>query len=283
VGFARQAGRAVGAVGADGERRRAAHLASLEPPCALVGGHTAEGRELALGFAVNGHTRPDGKFLSKAGMRPGCVVLVRRADERWHLGLTASARCSDALVLTKRLGTGVLLAGHMRVRAKGAWVARATRQMLVSNQRAGQVFLAFAASSCTDVTGFGLAGHLVEMVRATLRGGGAQVVACLDLRAVPALEGALELFCLGVQSSLQRENEKALGLVKQLGPGAALVLKLLCDPQTAGGLLASVRAEVADECVLALRRAGYEDACVVGRVREGALAGGELIEASSAA
>ena len=109
-----------------------------EEGCALAGGHTCEGKEASLGFAVTG-VLPPNVLLRKGGMRAG-----------------------DALLLTKPLGTGTILAAEMRNRARGPWVAGALASMSVSNGAAAKVLAAADASACTDVTGFGLLGHLFE-------------------------------------------------------------------------------------------------------------------------
>jgi selenide,water dikinase len=208
-----------------------------EAGCALVGGHTSEGAELALGFAVNGLVARDA-FLRKGGLRPG-----------------------DALVLTKPIGTGTLLAADMRGLARARWVQAAIRHMCLSNRRAAAVLGAHGAGAATDVTGFGLLGHLVEMTRA------GEVDARLDLGRVPVLEGAREGVSRGVFSSLQAQNVRLRRAVRDLDRAQALSLyPLLFDPQTAGGLLAGVPAARAAECVAALRTAGYAHAAVIGRV-----------------
>src|SRR3989304_6151741 len=131
-----------------------------EAGVALVGGHTGEALELALGFAVGGLARPD-QLLRKEGLRPG-----------------------DRLVLTKAIGTGTLFAAEMRGKAKGRWIESAIASMLQSNAHAVAVLRAHGVSACTDVTGFGLLGHLLEMTKAS------RVVAELDLNTVPLLPGA---------------------------------------------------------------------------------------------
>ena len=206
--------------------------------CSLVGGHTCEGKELSLGFAVNGHAAL-AAAKTKGGMRTG-----------------------DVLILTKPVGTGTLFAAEMRGKAQGRWVAAALQTMLTSNGTAASVLVEHGATACTDVTGFGLAGHLVEMSQAS----GLQCA--LSLGAVPMLPGAIDLVAGGVFSSLQPSNARARhalvcdedDLVND--PRYAL----LFDPQTAGGLLATVNVGVADACVAALKRAGYKDAAAIGRV-----------------
>lgn len=207
--------------------------------CALVGGHTCEGAELALGFAING-VAPDA-LLSKKGVRPG-----------------------DALILTKALGTGAVFAGDMRALAPADAVAGALASMTASNKRAADILTARGCTACTDVTGFGFLGHLAEMCRAA---GGASVE--VELGKVPLLAGALPLAEAGVFSSLQGENLRAKRAVANHAAAAergGAAYALLYDPQTAGGLLASVPAAEAKAAVAALREAGYASAAAVGSV-----------------
>ena len=208
-----------------------------EAECALVGGHTSEGAELSLGFAVNGLVERDAA-LRKGSLRPG-----------------------DALVLTKPIGTGSLLAAHMRGKAKGRWVTAALAHMAQSNRTAALILRAHGARAATDITGFGLLGHLVEMVRA----GG--VDAALWLRQVPLLDGLTETMAAGIFSSLQPQNVRLRRAIRNLEAAAAHPLyPALFDPQTAGGLLASVPRERAQACVEALRTSGYGSAAIVGAV-----------------
>ncbi len=196
----------------------------------LVGGHSAEGAELGLGFAVTG--RPQGRVLSKAGLRPG-----------------------DRLILSKPLGTGIVLAGEMRGLAPARVFAGAVATMLQSAAAAAAAFAAHGAAACTDVTGFGLVGHLVEMLAAS------GVDARLDPARIPALDGAFELVAAGVASSLHPDNLAGLAAVADADPEAPLA-RLLIDPQTAGGLIAGIPAEQADACLERLRRAGYRAAAI---------------------
>lgn len=213
---------------------RGANEVLAECGCTLVGGHSAEGAELALGFAVNGLAARDGAVLRKAGLRPG-----------------------DALVLTRPLGTGTLLAADMRGRAKGRWVAAAVAHMQRTNRAGAAVLRAHGAVAATDVTGFGLAGHLLEMLRAS------GLDAELWAERVPLLDGALETAAMGLLSSLHPANER-LGDAVQGEPGPRR--DLLFDPQTSGGLLAGVAQGQAAACVAALHEAGDLAAAVVGRV-----------------
>jgi selenide,water dikinase len=212
--------------------------------CTLIGGHSGEGTELALGFAVNGLVDVDDQgrmtgVLRKGGMQPG-----------------------DVLLLTKPLGTGALFAAHGRAAAKGRWVQAALQSMAQSNQTAAQTLRAFGATACTDLTGFGLIGHTVEMARPS----GVQLV--LDAAALPLLDGALECVQQGLLSSLHGANARQQHVVQNAAQAMAHPLwPMLVDPQTAGGLLASVPAAQAYACLAALRAQGYAQACAIGHVR----------------
>jgi selenide,water dikinase len=213
-------------------------LAVLHPSGAvLAGGHSSEGAELAFGLTVNGLVDPDAIW-RKGGMRPG-----------------------DALVLTKPLGTGTLFAADMRRKAKGRWIEDAITSMCLSNQAGGEGLRRFKASACTDVTGFGLLGHLLEMTRAS------EVDVVLEVEALPLLDGAAETVAAGILSSLQPQNLRLRRGVADLERAARHPhFPLLFDPQTAGGLLASVPAEQAEACVEELHRLGYPAAVIIGRV-----------------
>ena len=210
-----------------------------EAGCALVGGHTSEGAELALGFAINGLiTRA--AALRKGGLRPG-----------------------DALILTKPIGTGTLLAADMRGKAKARWVMAAIAHMIQSNGQAADILRRHGVHAATDVTGFGLIGHLVEMVRAS------NVDMTVAIDRVPLLDGARETVALGIFSSMQPQNVRLRRAVRELDTVAQHPrYPLLFDPQTSGGLLAAVPLGEAERCVAALRAAGYAGADVIGLVSE---------------
>jgi selenide, water dikinase len=198
--------------------------------CALIGGHSATAAEPAMGLAVSGLGDPR-KLVGKSGLRVG-----------------------DALVLTKPLGTGIVLAGHMRGAAHLRWLLSAIEAMRASNATASHVLLGHGATACTDVSGCGLAGHLLDMLRAS------GVAAVLWPNAVPALPGALELAGVGIASPTASQNAFALA-----GGGADPHSALLIDPQTSGGLLAGVPPRKAAMCLSALHDAGLR-AAVIGEV-----------------
>ena len=193
----------------------------------IVGGHTALGAELSVGFTVTGlaPARP----LGQSGARPG-----------------------DALILTKALGTGVILAAEMAMWARGGDVAAALAAM-ARPQGAAARLLSPHARAMTDVTGFGLAGHLMGLLEAS------DCAARLDLGALPVLDGALDLLAQRVRSTLHAANaalRPAVTLPEDLRA------ELLFDPQTAGGLLAAVPADQAPGLVAALRQDGFPAAAI---------------------
>jgi selenide,water dikinase len=204
--------------------------------CALVGGHSNEAAEPALGFTVTGLADPS-TLLRKSGLQPG-----------------------DALLLTKPLGTGIILAGHMHGLARAAWLQSAIASMQASNAVASQLLREFGATACTNITDLGLAGHLMEMLQAS------GVAAALWVDALPVLPGALELAAQGVESTLAPQNRRVLS-----GAGTGARTALLFDPQTSGGLLAGVPANKAEACVAALHQ-HHVAAVVVGMVEAGDVA-----------
>jgi selenide,water dikinase len=210
-----------------------------EAGCALVGGHSGEGSELALGFAINGLIDEGlAGVMCKGGMRSG-----------------------DLLILSKPIGTGTLFAAHARLQAKGRWIDEALASMDRSNRLAARCLREYGATACTDLTGFGLLGHLVEMTRAS------RVDAEIDLAALPVLDGAAETSAAGILSSLQPANLRLRRALRDQEPARSHPnYALLFDPQTAGGLLASVPAERTSACIAALRSLGYQKAVGIGRV-----------------
>jgi selenide, water dikinase len=204
----------------------------------LLGGHSGEGAELAIGFSVTGII--DEEDLARRRMLvPG-----------------------QALILTKPLGTGALFAADMRHQALGRWIDAAVAMMRQSNYGAAKCLRKHGATGCTDITGFGLVGHLLALLRKTGLG------ADIELNKLPLLEGALDCVEAGIFSSLQPQN---LGRRQQItaadGARRHQTWPLLFDPQTSGGLLAAVPVENALACVAALGELGYGQATIVGRTR----------------
>jgi selenide,water dikinase len=201
---------------------------------ALVGGHSSEGIDLSLGLSVAGEVAPD-NILRKGGLAAG-----------------------NALILTRPLGTGILFAAAMRGLAAAASVDHALAEMRRSNRRAAEILQRHGATAMTDVSGFGLIGHLGEMLTAS--GADAE----LDLPAVPLYAEAIAKARDGVASTLLAENLAQLPLLR--GEIDAATKAVLFDPQTSGGLLAGVPAEAAADCVAALRSARHVHAAIIGRI-----------------
>ncbi|WP_225030104.1 selenide, water dikinase SelD [Xinfangfangia pollutisoli] len=206
----------------------------------LVGGHTTQGDELVIGFSLTGL---GDRVVTKAGARPG-----------------------DAVLLTKALGSGTVLAAEMaRAGAPGLILGEAYAACLAQMARPlapASAILAPWAHAMTDVTGFGLAGHLMEILRAS------GVAAEIDLGEVPLLPGAETLAAQGQGSSLAPTNRAALGWAVDLPPGPRA--DLLFDPQTCGGLLACVPEDRAEALLAALHAAGDSVAARIGTITEGA-------------
>ena len=204
----------------------------------VVGGHSTEGAELTIGFTVTG-TAP--RAIGKGGARPG-----------------------DALILTKPLGSGTILAAEMALAdlpglMLGEVWAACIEQMSRAQASAAAI-LAPEARAMTDVTGFGLAGHLLEMLDAS------GCSATLGLHDIPLMPGAVELARAGHGSSLHPANLAAVSW-RMTAPDDPRAL-LLTDPQTAGGLLASVPADRAAALLEALKAAGHT-AALIGRIEAG--------------
>ncbi|UJP05551.1 MAG: selenide, water dikinase SelD [Nitrosomonas sp.] len=197
---------------------------------ALIGGHSGEGPEIAVGLTVNG-TLTAGAAFTKVGLQPG-----------------------DSLILTKPVGSGVLLAANMSAQCQGDWLDHAVEWMLQSNRNAAAILRAHNIRSCTDVTGFGLLGHLQEMLLASRCG------ATVSLDAVPVMDGAQHCSAQGIRSTLYPHNRKASRC--QTYQGSHPSYPLLFDPQTAGGLLAGVPAMQVRSCLQQLCAAGYSAACI---------------------
>ena len=213
------------------EMMTAAHGVMSDAGAAIVGGHTSLGDTLTIGFTVTGLTDDP---ITLAGAKPG-----------------------DALILTKPLGSGILMAAEMAGKAQGADVVSALDLMCAGQARASQIL--GGAHAMTDVTGFGLLGHVAGLCEAS--GVGAKIV----LADVPLMQGALALAAGGMRSSLYADNVQGAGPIA--GPKDA-AFDLLYDPQTAGGLLAAVPKDAAQRLVSDLKAAGYPEAAIIGTVTQ---------------
>ena len=209
----------------------------------LAGGHTIRDPEPKYGLAVIGVAAPD-RLLRKGGARPG-----------------------DVLVLTKALGTGLLVSGRRRGRTSDAHLGAAVDSMRRLNRAAAEVLVDQGIRAATDVTGFGLLGHGLEMARAS----GTRFV--FDAAALPILEGARELAAAGIETGGAAHNRRfvapALTVAEAVPPE---LVTLAHDPQTSGGLLAAVPPGELRAMEAALQPAGVPW-WVVGRVEASHAAG----------
>ena len=201
---------------------------------ALVGGHTTQGSELAFGLTCNGLADP-AQLWRKGGMQP-----------------------NQALILTKPLGTGTLFAAEMQLKAKGCWIEVAIASMRLSNQAAVACLRHYGTTACTDVTGFGLLGHLLELLKASELG------AKIDLEALPLIAGAEVTLRQGIFSSLHPQNARYSSQIRSLAASQHPIFPILFDPQTSGGLLAALPSAAAPACLTALKAAGYSQSAIIG-------------------
>ena len=207
----------------------------------VVGGHSIDTPEPIYGLVVVGLVHPD-KVLKNANARSG-----------------------DALILTKGLGVGIFSAamkkGELDSAGYAAMVASTTKLNTIGTELADIE----AVHAVTDVTGFGLLGHLLEMCR------GAGLSATLDARSVPTLPGAAALAQAGYATGAGARNWSSYGANVHLPEGTPdWARALLCDPQTSGGLLVAVRADRASDIVDRCKAAGFADATLIGVIRDGA-------------
>ena len=206
----------------------------------LAGGHTIRDAEPKYGLAVVGAAHPD-RLFRKGGAEPG-----------------------DTLILTKRLGTGLLVSGRRQGKTAEGDFDAAVEQMRGLNRAASEVLSRHGIRGATDVTGFGLLGHGLEMARAS----GASLV--FDAAALPALDGALELARDGVETGGAAHNRRFTAPSLEIGDVVAAELVTLAhDPQTSGGILAAVPGDIRVRVQADLAAAGVQ-AWRVGWVEEGA-------------
>lgn len=205
--------------------------------CALVGGHTLEAPQTSLGFTVLGALTSDTPRL-KSGLRPG-----------------------DALVLTKPLGVGTLLVAHSQARCEAQWYRDLVQSLTQNHAAAAEIYQPCDIRGATDVTGFGLAGHLLEMLEAS------GVAAEVALTEVPLLPGAAQTLAAGLESTLAPANRRAQ---RQMEVAPSLTARpeyaALFDPQTSGGLLLGVPQRHLADCLKRLAEMGFTAATVIGRV-----------------
>ena len=202
----------------------------------LLGGHSVDNEQIMFGYSVTGVIDPN-KVATNSGARP-----------------------DDVIILTKPIGTGVISTGIKKGRVTDAVVTGSVETMLTPGKYAAEAMREFGVKGATDVTGFALLGHAWEMARAS------NVSIEFNVRAIPLLPGALDLAAAGMLTSGDRTNREYLGADVEVRESVdENLLRLLFDPQTAGGMLISVSQSSA-EALLARLRENYPNAHIIGRV-----------------
>jgi len=208
-----------------------------EAGVALVGGHSVEDDEPKYGLSVTGLVHPD-KIMTNSGLRPG-----------------------DKLILTKAIGIGIIAAAAKGDLASAESIEAMITSMCTLNKKASEVAVSVGAKACTDVTGFGLAGHIVEMARAS------KCRVRILTGAVPVLQGALEAASMGLIPAGAHANRKHFSAWITVDPGVALErADLMFDPQTSGGLLIGIPEAQAEELIRRLASEGVAPVAEIGNV-----------------
>lgn len=203
----------------------------------LMGGHSVEDKELKYGLSVTGFIHPD-RILRKKDLRP-----------------------EDRLILTKPLGTGIVNTAIKGGLASDDIIDRVTRLMATLNRKGAEVMSRYPVHGCTDITGFGLLGHMAEMVCDMPFG------IRLISGQIPMLPEALEYAGMGLVPAGAYKNREFRECMVDFAPSVdRLVQDILFDPQTSGGLLIGVAPDRADDLVAELRDEGIEEAAVIGEV-----------------
>ena len=206
----------------------------------LIGGHSIEDQELKYGLSVTGFVHPS-RVLTKKNLRPG-----------------------DRLVLTKPLGTGIVNTAIKAGMASSGLTDKVTHLMASLNRDAAEIMSNFNVSACTDVTGFGLLGHLAEMVC------GSSMSVRVFSEQVPVIAEALEFASMGlIPAGAYKNREFRESMITFTETVERSRQDVLVDPQTSGGLLISVSAHQVGVLVAALRDAGVGDAAQIGEIRNG--------------
>jgi selenide,water dikinase len=210
-----------------------------EAGVALVGGHTVEDPEIKYGLAVTGIVHPN-KIVTNARAKPG-----------------------DQLVLTKPLGTGIISTALKGGMASEDAVQKIVESMRALNRKASEWMQTFGAHACTDITGFGFIGHALEMVLAS------QVGMVIQSKDIPIFPEALEYARLGLIPVGAHSNRQFFSCRVDVGPNVpALLVDLLYDPQTSGGLFISLPSVDAERLVETLKKEENIDSRIVGKVVE---------------
>ena len=212
-----------------------------EAEVVLIGGHSIEDKELKYGLSVTGIVHP-ARVITKKNLQPG-----------------------NRLVLTKPLGTGIVNTAIKAGMASAELTEKVTRLMAALNRDAAEIMANYNISACTDITGFGLLGHLAEMVCSS--GTSARIFS----DQVPLIAEALEFAAMGIIPAGAYKNREFRESMTTFAETVARTRQdVLVDPQTSGGLLISVSGQQAEELIAALKDAGINEAAQIGEILSGA-------------
>ena len=204
----------------------------------LVGGHTVDDKEPKYGLSVSGIVHPD-KVLSNATSKVG-----------------------DKLIITKPIGVGILNTAMKEGLVDKEVSEKVIETMIHLNKYAAMSFDNIEVNSVTDITGFGLLGHALEMAKAS------NLSIEIDSKEVPILEGAVDMARMGIIPAGMYRNKEYIGKDVSTNNIATEIEDILYDPQTSGGLLISVREELADMLIKDMKKNGSIEAKVIGEVKE---------------
>ena len=204
----------------------------------LIGGHSVDNEQIMFGYSVTGVIHP-----SKVAKNSG-------------------ARVGDVIILTKPIGTGVISTGIKFEKASPEVAAASVETMLTPGKHAAEAMREFGVKGATDVTGFALLGHAWEMAK------GSKVTILIEPGSVPVIDGALELATAGLMTGGDKTNREYVGDDVEIDPALDKnLVKLLFDPQTAGGMLIAIASDQA-EALLSRLRENYPRASLIGKVTE---------------
>ena len=209
-----------------------------EAEAVLAGGHTTEDEEPKFGLAVTGVVHP---------------------DKYWH---NKGARQGDVLILTKRIGSGVLFNANLKGLVPEAAMKACIESLVTLNKSAAEVLQHYDVSAVTDVTGFGLAGHALEMAK------GSNATLELEIDAIPVMAEAANMYEKGVTTGSNTNNRALITGNTRFDrdlPGSGS--EIFVDPQTSGGLLACLPESKAQEALVRLHDAGLDASSIIGHVR----------------
>ena len=211
----------------------------LESGAVTVGGHTIKDDELKYGLSVSGIVHPD-KVIRNSSIKRG-----------------------DVLILSKPVGTGVLFNGVKKGALESKWLDRAVQRNVVLNKKASELMLKYDANACTDLTGFGLLGHLNEMVSPN------DLSLEINVLSVPYFEKAVETSEQGYKPGMSKDTMRSLEKSVKFDSAVSEAYRwLLVDPQTSGGLIISIPEERADDLLKELKSEDSPEAAIIGKVTE---------------